>query len=286
MKKLIYYLLLINLISLSFTFAQVKGHLLVIGGGEKPTSITNEFIKLAGGDNAKIVIIPNASSAPLEAVEYETEEFEQAGCSNVEYILCSKENVDADSNLSKLSGATGVFFSGGDQNRLTDVLLNSKLLKKIKQIYADGGVISGTSAGAAVMSKIMITGNELIHNNNSSSFNSIEKNNIETTEGFGFITDAVIDQHFIKRKRNNRLISVILSHPDKLGIAIDESTAILVNPDETFEVLGRSQVIVYDAAQAKDIKTNDAGKYSVVNLKMSILFAGQKFNLKDKKVIE
>ena len=131
----------------------------------------------------------------------------------------------------------------------------------------------------------MITGNELVNKDSSEIFNMIEKGNVETKEGFGFVTKAVIDQHFIKRKRNDRLINVILEHPDLLGIGIDESTAILVNPDETFEVLGESEVIIYDAS-GSDIKTNDKRKYSADNIKMNILFAGEKFDMNKRKSIE
>ena len=132
----------------------------------------------------------------------------------------------------------------------------------------------------------MITGNEFINKDTTEIFNMIEKGNVETTEGFGFITNAVIDQHFIKRKRNNRLINVILENPDLLGIGIDESTAILVNPDNTFEVLGESEVIIYDPSDAKDIKVNDKGKICVNNLKINILFAGQKFDMNKRQIIE
>ena len=136
------------------------------------------------------------------------------------------------------------------------------------------------------MSEVMITGNELVNKDSSTAFNVIEKGNIQTTKGFGFITKAVIDQHFIKRKRNNRLISVVLEHPDLLGIGIDESTAIQVNPDDTFEVLGESQVIIYNPLNAKDIRLNQDRKFSVSNMGMDILVNGQKFDMNKKHVIE
>lgn len=286
MKKfaLVYHILL----SLSFIPLNVnaQGHLVIIGGGDKPGKIIEKIIQLSGGENAKIIVIPNASSEQLESANYQVDEFKSFGAKNVEPIFFNKLSADSDSIINKLNDASGIFFCGGDQSNLTADLLGTKLLLKIKDVYEKGGVISGTSAGAAVMSKVMITGNELINKDTTEIFNMIEKGNVETTEGFGFVTQAVIDQHFIKRKRNNRLISVILEHPQLLGIGIDESTAILVNPDETFEVIGEGQVIIFDASNSKNIRINDNGKFSANDIKMNILFAGQKFDMNKRKVIE
>jgi cyanophycinase len=286
MKKfaMIYHILL----SLSFIplNAQAKGHLVIIGGGDKPGNVIERIIDLAGGEDAKIIVIPNASSEQLESAIYQVDQFKSLGAKNVNYIMFNKETANDDSIINKLNNTSGVFFCGGDQSRLTADLLGTKLLIRIKEIYENGGVISGTSAGAAVMSKVMITGNELVNTDSSEAFNMIEKGNMETTEGFGFITNAVIDQHFIKRKRNNRLITVILENRDLLGIGIDESTAILVNPDNTFEVLGKSQVLIYNPLDAKDIKVNDEGKFCVNSLIINILFAGQKFDMNKRQIIE
>ncbi len=214
MKK---YLLSSFIITLIFSLSinpQNKGHLVIIGGGDKPTYIMQKIVDLAGGNNSKIIVIPNASSVPLESALYNVEEFKTLGCGNVEYIMFNREDADKDSLVDKLSGATGIFFGGGDQAFLTRDLLGTKLLDEIKNIYENGGVISGTSAGAAVMSEVMITGNELKNKDSSYVFITIEKGNVENIEGFGFINSAIIDQHFIKRKRLNRLISMVLEYPD------------------------------------------------------------------------
>ncbi len=286
MKKfaMLYHILLsLSLIPLN---AQTKGHLVIIGGGDKPASIIERIISLAGGTDAKLIVIPNASSEPMESAQYQVDQFRSFGAVNAVPLYFNKETAGDDSVLKRMENATGVYFCGGDQSLLTADLLGTKLLDKIREIYKNGGVISGTSAGAAVMSRVMITGNELVNKDSSEAFNMLEKGNIENTEGFGFVTKAVIDQHFIKRKRNNRLITVILEHPDLLGIGIDESTAILVNPDDTFEVLGESQVIIYNPLHAVDIKSNDTGKLSVDNMEMSILTAGQKYDLNKAEIIQ
>ena len=126
-----------------------------------------KIVDYAGGPNSKIIVIPNASSDPKESAEYNVEEFKNLGCTNVDYIMFSRADADKDSLVEKLSGATGIFFSGGDQAFLTRDMLGTKLLNKVYEIYNNGGVISGTSAGAAVMSKLMITGNELINKDSS-----------------------------------------------------------------------------------------------------------------------
>ena len=286
MKKILLVIFSFFAINLCCFFPQTKGHLVIIGGGDKTNEIMQKIVDFAGGKDSKIVVIPNASSDPIESGEYNVDEFRKLGCSEVSYLFCNREEANNDSNINKLEGVTGIFFGGGDQAFLTRDLLGTKLLDEIKKIYSKGGVISGTSAGAAVMSKLMITGNELINSDSSVAFNIIEKGNIETIEGFGFVTNAVIDQHFIKRKRNNRLITVVLEHSKLLGIAIDESTAIVVYPNNTFDVIGESQVVIYDANEADHIKSNEKGKYSVNNLKMNILFAGEKFDMNKRKTIE
>ena len=286
MKKfvMIYHILLsLSFISLN---AQPEGHLIIIGGGDKPGPVIERIVELARGPDAKIIVIPNASSEPVESAEYQVNQFRSFGSRNVESISFSKETANDDSVLGRLNETDGIFFCGGDQSELTADLLDTRLLERIREIYYKGGVISGTSAGAAVMSEVMITGNELVNKDSSVAFNIIEKGNIQTTKGFGFITKAVIDQHFIKRKRNNRLISVILEHPDLLGIGIDESTAIQVNPDDTFEVLGESQIIIYNPLNAKDIRLNQDGKFSVGNIRMDILVNGQKFDMNKKQIIK
>jgi len=271
--------------SFCFLFPQTKGHLVIIGGGEKTTEIMEKIVDLAGGVDSKIIVIPNASGYPEEAAISTVEQFNKIGCPNVNYILFSREEADNDSLVEKLSDADGIFFSGGDQSYLTRDMLGTKLLSKVYEIYNNGGVIGGTSAGAAVMSEVMITGNELINKDSSNYFITIEKGNIEIKEGFGFITSAFIDQHFIKRKRLNRTISVLLENPDLLGIGIDESTCIIVNPDETFSVLGENQVIVFDATNASNIRIDKNGNLGADNIKISILLTGSKFNLQKKEVI-
>lgn len=279
-----------NLISIiffllsNFCFAQSKGHLVIVGGVQTQ-EIVAEFVKLSGGENARIIVIPNAGSNPVHWSEVQVKEFTELGAKS-DYLLFTRETADADSNLKKMDWANAVFFLGGDQSDLTRDMLGTKLLQKVYDIYNNGGVVGGSSAGAAVMSEIMITGNELLNKDSTSAFISIQKGNIETAKGFGFIKSAIIDQHFLKRKRHNRLITLMCEHPNLLGIAIDESTGIVVNPDETFKVIGNNQVLVYDPTEAKNIRIDKRGNLGITEMKMHLLINGDKFDLKSKEVIE
>lgn len=279
-----YSLLIILLFSASMFFAQSKGHLVIIGGVHT-TETSKKFVELAGGENARIVIIPNAGSNPIKNSELHKKEFEELGA-KADYLLFTKETADADSNIEKMNWANAVYFLGGDQSDLTRDMLGTKLLQKVYDIYNNGGVVGGSSAGAAVMSEVMITGNELLNKDSTSAFISVQKGNIETAKGFGFIKNAIIDQHFLKRKRHNRLITLMCEHPNLLGIAIDEATAIVVYPDDTFQVIGDNQVLVYDPTEGKNIRTDKRGNLGITEMKMHLLINGDKFDLKSKKVIE
>jgi len=284
MKKFVYFLFALLLVFNFNSFAQTKGKLVIIGG-RQVTSIVKKYVELAGGSNAKIIIIPNAGADPVENSELQKKEFAELGAAS-DYLLFTKETADADSNLKKLDGITGVFFLGGDQAILARDMLGTKLLDKIYKFYDNGGLVGGSSAGAAIMSEVMITGNELVNKDSTVSFVTIEKGNVETIRGFGFLKTVIIDQHFLKRKRHNRTIAALIEHPELIGVAIDESTAIIVYADDTFEVIGDSQVLVYDPTKSKNIREDESGNLGISNMKLHVLIKGDRFNLKTKEVIE
>lgn len=257
-----------------------SGKLIIIGGGKRPASVMEKFIELAGSETANILIIPMASSDPIGTAEYQVKEMISYGVSKVNIINITREEANKDSVLRYLDGITGIFISGGDQNRLTKILLNTKFLKHMKDYYNNGGLIAGTSAGAAVMSKVMITGDEFKNDDPDKAFETIESKNIITSEGFGFLDNCIVDQHFIARRRHNRLISLVLDNPNLIGIAIDESTAVLVTNGNNYEVFGESQVIVYDARKSINLRINDNGKFSAIGVIMDILTAGDTYEIR------
>lgn len=284
-KTFILFLSFYLIISLP-AFSKERGHLFVIGGGRRPVSMMKKFIDLAQKVNSgKIVIFPMASSVPAEVGPEQEKQFKELGARDVEFHILTREQALLEKNIAILDDVGGVFFSGGVQSRLTAVLIDTPVHKKLLELYRKGAVIGGTSAGAAVMSEVMITGDEKREVQEGRAFETLQADNVVTIRGFGFIQSAIIDQHFVRRKRHNRLISLVAENPEFLGIGIDESTAIVVNPDDTFEVLGERSVVVYDASQAQ-IQFSPSRIISGSNFIMHILKNGDRFNLKTKRIIK
>ncbi len=284
-KTYIFFLSFYLIISLP-AFSKERGHLFVIGGGRRPVSMMKKFIDLAQNVNSgKIVIFPMASSVPAEVGPEQEKQFKELGARDVEFHILTRELALLEKNIAILDDVGGVFFSGGVQSRLTAVLIDTPVHKKLLELYRKGAVIGGTSAGAAVMSEVMITGDEKREVKEGRAFETLQADNVVTIRGFGFIQSAIIDQHFVRRKRHNRLISLVAENPEFLGIGIDESTAIVVNPDDTFEVLGERSVVVYDASQAQ-IQFSPSRIISGSNFIMHILKNGDRFNLKTKRIIK
>lgn len=271
--------------SLTYSGNTAKGRLVIIGGGERTEEIMRKFVDLAGGTKATVVVFPMASSIAETVGISQSEELKGLGVARSFYLNITRQQADNDSIVALLKDVTGIFFSGGDQVLLMNALLGSKMEARIKEIWRNGGVVGGTSAGAAVMSEVMITGEELLNKDKDASFHTLLKGNVEHKQGFGFITEAIIDQHFVVRKRHNRLIIKVLENPALLGVAIDESTSIIVEPDRTFQVLGESVVLVYNAAKASGISTNKHGYFSARDISLNILKSGDRYDLKQKKVV-
>lgn len=284
MKKLLLLTFITLLIITSNNFAQTKGKLVIVGGVQTD-EIVAKFVELAGGTDAKIIVIPNAGSNPVKWSKVQVGEFEELGAT-ADFLSFTRETADDKSNLEKIDWANAVFFLGGDQSDLTRDMLGTKLLEKVFDIYNNGGVVGGSSAGAAVMSEVMITGNELVNKDSTASFITIEKGNVEVKQGFGFLKTVIIDQHFLKRKRHNRTISTVIEHQNLLGVAIDESTAIIVYPDETFEVYGSYQVLVYDPTESNNIREDKKGNLGISDMKLHVLISGDKFDMKTREVIK
>jgi len=270
-----------------------KGYLLIIGGGGRPDYMMKRFTGLAALHNTgKIIVIPNASATPVRTGRSHAGQIAELCDNEVTFYNVTPENVNEDSTLKFFEGTGGVFFSGGVQSRLTRLLTGTRLLERIREIYREGGILSGSSAGAAIMSEIMITGGKKRHaDENPDSrhvYPYIEGDYIETTEGFGFMPSTIIDQHFVKRERLSRLISLVIENPNHIGIGIDEATAILRKPDNTFEVLGRNSVLIFDATAADITPFDPAKSYLLAagGMKFHILIEGQKFDLKTLQVIK
>jgi cyanophycinase len=285
MKKLFVFIVGLFLSVSSPALSNTKGYLFIIGGGSRSESMMKRFVELSKNFNSgKIIVFPMASSVPAEVGPEQAEQLRQLGAENVECHILTREQALKEESAAVLNDAGGVFFSGGVQSRLTAVLIDTPVHKKLLQLYTEGAVIGGTSAGAAVMSEVMITGDEKREAEEGHAFETLQADNVVTIRGFGFIQGAIIDQHFVRRKRHNRLISLVAENPKLLGIGIDESTAIIVGPDNTFEVVGERNVIVFDASRAK-VKIGPSQTISGSNMIMHILQNGDRFDLKTRKVL-
>lgn len=258
------------------------GPLYLVGGGPQPAALVEEFVRLAGGPgNARIVIFAMASASGRTSGEAKAADLRALGAEAVNLWL-TREEADRDSVARLLDGATGIWFGGGDQSRLAAVLVDTRVAAAIRARWASGAVVGGTSAGAAVVSTPMITGEERRRGgdrpptDSSLVFITIDRDNVVTAPGFGFVTDAVVDQHFVRRRRHNRLLSLVLEGPVRLGAGIDESTALIVEPAGRWRVAGASVVVVYDARQATvtapNLPLGGAG------LRVHVLPAGSRFD--------
>lgn len=263
-----------------------KGYLFIIGGGERDAPLMKRYIQLAEAhDTGKIVIFTMASSVPDEVGPELLVEFKGNGAKNAVYYNLSHDQAMQPGSDKILDGAGGIWFSGGDQALLTAALLDTPIHKRMLELYDRGCVVGGTSAGAAVMSEFMITGNEKRTGGQEGNWDVILADDVEHTPGFGFVKKAVIDQHFVTRRRHNRLIAVVLQYPALVGVGIEESTAVLVRPDGKYEVLGDGQVIVYDARRAKTFRTPD-GHLGGHNLALNVLLPGDVYDLDSGRALE
>jgi len=264
--------------------AAPKGRLFIIGGGDRDAEMTRQFITLSERVNTgRILVFPMASATPAESGPAMVKELQGLGAKSAAFRILTREQAEKPEAAALLDGVGGVYFTGGDQARVTKALLGTPVHRKLLEIYEKGAVIGGTSAGAAIMSEVMITGDEVKKPESGHEFETIEAGNVITTPGLGFIKSAVIDQHFATRKRHNRLISVLAENPALLGIGIDESTAIIVGPDETFEVIGEKDVLVFDPGRAAfEIRPNKA--IGVAGMTIHVLLPGAVYDLKTRTI--
>lgn len=258
-----------------------KGSLLIIGGGTIPPEIWAKFIELAGGkEKAKLVVVTAAAgdSAALSPSHIELVK-KQTGASQVT-LLHTKNLKEANSEafVASLRQATGVFFVGGRQWRIADSYLNTLTHQAFNEVLERGGVIAGTSAGASIQGSFLWRGDTkgphiLVGDH---------------TQGLGFLKNSAIDQHLLRRNRQFDLVDFIRQSPDLIGLGLDESTAILVQKD-TFEVVGKSYVAVYDyqtiigKGAAHVVNNNEDNTAS--NGPFILLSSGQKYDLQQRKVI-
>lgn len=255
-----------------------SGSLFIIGGGERSAALMQELVNTASlAGNDYIVVLTMASGVPDESYEAVSKQLGTL-CKNVvtKFHFTQQEAKDKKAWIDSVANARLIYIVGGDQNRFMDVVRATPLYEAMHTAFNGGATVAGTSAGAAVMSQIMITGEERDKKDNNN-FREIRKGNVITSEGMGFVSKAIIDQHFVKRSRYNRLLSVLGDHPDKMVIGIDESTAVIVK-GKRVRVVGESQVVV--VSHPGKVKVFNGDKIAFQNAKLALYSAGDTFKLK------
>lgn len=220
---------------LAAPIAGIRGSLVICGGGTLPETIFDEFMELGGKQEARLVVIPTASviaDAPDLDVHMNVWRQRRPASFSVLHTR-SRDKADLPEFSQALLEATAVWFIGGDQNHLTSTYLGTLVEQRLKELLNRGGVIGGTSAGAAIMSPTMICGTR-----------DPQRTQPVLDTGFGFLPGCVVDQHFVKRNREPRLRNALLSRPGHVGIGIDEGTALIVS-GRSLRVVGESCVKTY-----------------------------------------
>ncbi|MBW3628306.1 MAG: cyanophycinase [Gemmatimonadetes bacterium] len=259
---------------------QKSARLLVIGGAEDPDEDRMEilpyFVEMAGGKQARIVVCSSPSENPEEKVRVYRKLFEKIGVAEVIDAPISSRVEAADPELvAAVERATAVFFTGGDQLRLTALVAGTPFGECVRErLFHDGLVVGGTSAGAAAMSSTMVIGGP--------SDGTVRRQDVDLAPGLNYWSDAVVDTHFNQRGRVNRSLTIFAHNPQILGIGIDENTAVDVVPGRGFTVVGAGAVTVFDGrvshTSAPDAADGDV--LAVIDSKVHVLPAGYGLDLK------
>lgn len=273
-----------------------KGILLIIGGAEdkvdnialaiekknrefKHFAILNLLLK----GKKKVEIITTASMCREEVKEIYQRTFDKIGFLNTGFIpIANKDEAGLSKYIKRIEQADAVFFSGGDQSRLANILGGTPLIELIlKRFFEDENfVVAGTSAGAMAMSKIMIYGG--------GTQEVVFRNDLKITTGFGLLEHCIIDSHFIKRGRFGRLAHAVIINPGQLGIGLGDDTALIVKNGEDAECLGSGAVVIIDSSKMgqsniSDEEDDECGVF-VENLAVHLLVKGCRFNLKSRMI--
>jgi cyanophycinase len=262
---------------------EAKGKLVIIGGKEEregDCSILKEFISVAGGARSRIVVLTVATDEFKEAMAEYKAAFRGLGVDEVEaYDVSQRVDADNEKALAAIEKATGIFFTGGDQLKITALLGGTRMHELLHQRFQKGTVIAGTSAGAAMMSNSMFIRGE--------SDNNPRLGGMEIGPGMDFLVGAMIDTHFSQRGRIGRLLTAVAHYPQDLGFGVDENTAMIVEGKE-FRVVGEGAVTVVDAGAITFTNLPDIGEgesLALYDVKLHVLPDGHRFDLEKREPI-
>src|ERR1700761_2784961 len=256
---------------------ETRGWIVPIGGAENKENdrqILDRFVRVSGGSAADIVVIPTASRMNETGPRYE-KLFNELGATRVTVMdFDTRRDCQEAGRLKRIEEATGIFFTGGSQLRLTTLLGGTPVAKLIRVRNAHGVTVGGTSAGASILSEHMIAfGDE---------GSSVISGSVRLAPGLGLTNRFIIDQHFRQRDRLGRLITALSYNPFAIGIGLDEDTATFISPTQTLEVVGSGGVTVVDASEVTFSsigEVSDGQPVCVLGLRLHILVAGATFNM-------
>ncbi len=267
---------------------RAEGTLLIIGGGEARTGNTQILDCFASetrraGEHrpsSRLVIMPTGLKHDDLQTAFEYRDlFLKRGVDPVEVApVRQRDEANDTATAQRLREAAGVFFTGGDQVRITGILGGTACGDAIYEAFVDRGVIGGTSAGASAMSETMVAGGDV---------DPIpSRGAIRMCPGLGLLSGVVIDQHFSERRRIGRMVTVVAQNPRVLGLGIDENTAVLVRPGGAIRILGEHTVTIFDGTKISYTNADDleaGGPISVTDLRIHILLEGDQFDIKTRE---
>jgi cyanophycinase len=264
---------------------KAKGNLVIIGGAEdkqRDCVILREVVKLAGGNNAEIIVMTAATEYPKEVGNEYIHIFQELGVRNINAVdIASRNDANNRYSVELIEKASCIFFTGGDQLRITSLLGGTQVERAMLEGFRRGIVIAGTSAGASVMSETMIISGK--------DDETPKKCTLKMAPGLGLLKEVVIDQHFAQRGRIGRLLTAIAQNPHMLGVGIDEDTAIHVTPDAVLKVIGSHAVTILDAVSSSHTNVSELQPDEILaftNVTLHVLPAGYGYNLYLRKPIE
>jgi cyanophycinase len=254
-----------------------RGWIIAIGGAENKENdrrILERFVRVSGGARSDIVVIPTASRMHETGPRYE-EVFSDIGARRVTVMdFDTRRDCQEAGRLKRLEEASGIFFTGGNQLRLTTLLGGTPVARLIRAANARGVTVGGTSAGASILSEHMIAAGD--------EGSAVIAGSVRLAPGLGLTNRFIIDQHFRQRDRLGRLLTALAYNPFAVGIGLDEDTAALIGADETVEVEGSGGVTIVDGTDLSYSSIDNVGDgqpVCMLGLRLHVLTSGATFNL-------
>ena len=259
-----------------------RGAIMAIGGAEDKFNdklILATFARIAGGREARIAIVPTASSIESAGERYKAIFLGMGAASADVVFIADRAAANAKEPSEALQHAAGIFLTGGNQVRLSTIVGGTRVAEMVRERNEHGAIIAGTSAGASILSSHMVAFG--------ASGETPKQRMVQMVAGLGLVPDLIIDQHFRQRNRIGRLLALVAANPGLLGVGVDEDTAALIDEHRTLEVIGRHSITIVDG---RDMYTDVSqvgghGGITVSGAILHVLTAGRRFDLKQRKLL-